>query len=54
MNQIPIIIPHFKSEEKLSKCLEAIKLQSYLNVEVFVRDNNEDNILFTAAIRSIR
>jgi GT2 family glycosyltransferase len=50
MNQIPIIIPHFKDKEKLSKCLEAIKLQSYLNVEVFVRDNNEDNILFTAAI----
>ena len=50
MNQIPIIIPHFKSEEKLAKCLEAIKQQSYSNVEVFIRDNNEDNVLFTAAI----
>jgi GT2 family glycosyltransferase len=50
MNQIPIIIPHFKNEEKLAKCLEAIKQQSYPNVEVFIRDNNKDNILFTAAI----
>ena len=50
MKQIPIIIPHFKAKEKLSKCLEAITQQSYKNVEVFIRDNNEDNILFTAAI----
>lgn len=50
MNKIPIIIPHFKSHEKLAICLQSIKQQSYVNVEVFIRDNNEDNILFTAAI----
>lgn len=50
MNTIPIIIPYFRAEEKLSKCLEAIEQQSYKNVEVFIRDNNEDNVLFTAAI----
>jgi GT2 family glycosyltransferase len=47
---IPIIIPYYKAKEKLLKCLAAINNQDYKSVEIFVRDNSEDNILYTAAI----
>ena len=47
---IPILIPHFRAEEKLKKCIAHIESQNYQPVEIFVRDNSEDNILFTAAI----
>lgn len=50
MKTIPIIIPYFCAEEALKKCLFAIENQSYKPIEIFVRDNNVDNILFTAAI----
>ncbi len=50
MQPIPILIAHFRAEEKLMQCLAAIHRQNYAAVEVFVRDNSEDNILFTAAI----
>ena len=50
MNTIPILIPHFRAEEKLKKCIAHIEAQNYQPVEIFVRDNSEDNILFTAAI----
>lgn len=50
MNRIPIIIPYYKAEEKLQKCLDALVAQSYKPIEIFVRDNSEDNILFTAAV----
>jgi len=47
---IPIIIPYYKAKEKLEKCLAAIHNQDYKSVEIFVRDNSDDNILYTAAI----
>lgn len=47
---IPIIIPFYKAQDKLDKCLAAIKRQSYQNYEIFIRDNSVDNILYTAAI----
>lgn len=47
---IPIIIPFFKAKEKLDKCIMAIKQQSHSAYEIFVRDNSNDNILYTAAI----
>ena len=47
---IGIVIPHFRAPEKLKKCLAAIESQSCQPVEVFVRDNSDDNILFTAAV----
>jgi GT2 family glycosyltransferase/Tfp pilus assembly protein PilF len=50
MKTIPILIPHFRAEEKLKKCIAHIEAQNYQSVEIFVRDNSEDNILFTAAI----
>ena len=50
MKTIPILIPHFRAEAKLKKCIAHIEAQNYKPVEIFVRDNSEDNILFTAAI----
>lgn len=47
---IPIIIPYYKAPDKLKKCLEAITFQSYNDVELFVRNNDDDNIFYTKAI----
>jgi GT2 family glycosyltransferase len=48
--KVPVIIPHFRAPKKLEKCLAAISAQKNISTEVFVRDNSEDNILFTKAI----
>ena len=50
MKTIPIIIPYFKEQDKLKKCIEALKLQRNLPIELYIRDNTNDNILFTKAI----
>lgn len=50
MALVPIIIPFYKEHEKLEKCLAAIEAQSHRECETFVRDNSDDNILFTAAV----
>lgn len=50
MKKIPVIIPHFRAESQLKKCLSALENQSYGPLDIFVRDNSIDNILFTAAI----
>ena len=50
MSLVPIIIPYFREQEKLKKCLAAIQAQSHSKHEVFVRDNTHDNIYFTAAV----
>lgn len=47
---IPVVIPYFRAPEALEKCLAAIREQDNVETEVFVRDNSEDNILFTKAI----
>lgn len=47
---IPVIIPHYKAPDKLKICIEAVKAQSYKPIEVFVRENSEDNVLYTRAI----
>jgi GT2 family glycosyltransferase len=46
---IPVIIPFYKNRAQLDKCLMHLKLQS-MPVQVFIRDNSEDNIYFTAAV----
>lgn len=50
MKTIPVIIPYYRAEQELNKCLNALKEQSYKSLDIFVRDNSDDNILFTAAI----
>src|SRR5690242_3191259 len=49
-SKVAIVVPFFKARDKLNRCLEHLRRQSYSNVEVFVRDNSEDNIYFTAAV----
>ena len=47
---IPVIIPYFKEKEKLKKCISSIEKSTYKNTNIFIRDNSDNNILFTAAI----
>jgi GT2 family glycosyltransferase len=46
---IPVIIPYYKNKAQLDKCLHHLRHQT-MPVELFIRDNSEDNIFFTAAI----
>lgn len=50
MKKLPVIIPHFRHADRLEKCRQHLLAQQGVEVEIFVRDNNEDNILYTAAI----
>jgi len=47
---IPIVIPYFRAPEKLERCLSALHTQQEMITEVFIRDNSEDNILYTKAV----
>lgn len=47
--RIPVIIPAYRQPERLRRCLEHLERQTQ-PVEVFVRDNSDDNIYFTAAV----
>jgi GT2 family glycosyltransferase len=49
-SKVPIIIPFYKAREELERCLAHLQRQTYPGIEVFVRDNSEDNIYFTAAV----
>lgn len=46
---IPAIIPYYKNKNQLEKCKAALKKQT-VEVEIFIRDNSNDNIYFTAAV----
>lgn len=47
---IPVIIPYFKAKDKLDKCIAAVKAQKGVETTLVIRDNSEDNILYTRAI----
>ncbi len=47
---IPVVIPYFRAPEKLERCLKQLQEQEDVRLEIFVRDNSEDNILYTKAI----
>lgn len=46
---IPVIIPHYGRPDQLDRCCAHLRRQS-VPVEVFIRDNNRDNVYFTAAV----
>ena len=46
---IPAIIPAFRNKDQLEKCIAHLKNQT-IDVEIFVRDNNSNNVYFTAAV----
>jgi GT2 family glycosyltransferase len=50
MKKVPVIIPHYRYPERLAKCQAHLQAQEGVEVEVYVRDNNTDNIFYTAAI----
>lgn len=54
LEMIPAIIPYYKNKAQLARCISHLEGQT-VPVEIFVRDNSEDNIYFTAAVNeSIR
>lgn len=50
MGKIPVIIPFYREHEKLARCLAHLRASSYTDTDIFVRDNSNDNIYFTAAV----
>jgi len=50
MKTIPAIIPYFRAPEKLEKCIAALNLQVEIPIDLYIRDNSDDNILFTKAV----
>ncbi len=46
---IPVIIPSYRRQDQLRKCLEHLSRQT-IPVEVFIHENTRDNIYYTAAI----
>ena len=47
---IPVVIPYFRASTALQRCLKAIESQIGVTTKIYVRDNSEDNILFTKAV----
>jgi len=48
--KVPIIIPFYKARAALDRCLAHLQRQTYSNIDIFIRDNSQDNIYFTAAV----
>lgn len=48
--KIGVVIPYFRAPDELAKCLSALNAQEGVSTEVFVRDNSDDNILYTKAV----
>lgn len=46
---LPIVIPAYKNKQQLDKCIGHLNTQG-MPIEIFVRDNSNDNIYFTAAV----
>ena len=49
MKKIPVIIPFFKNYDALNEAKESLALQK-IATEIFIRNNTNDNILYTKAI----
>jgi tetratricopeptide (TPR) repeat protein/GT2 family glycosyltransferase len=47
---IPVVIPFYKNKTQLDKCIAHLNKQTTEGVEIFIRDNSNDNIYFTAAV----
>ncbi len=46
---MPVIIPAFKNKAQLDRCLDHLNQQT-IPCDIYIRDNSEDNIFFTAAV----
>lgn len=47
---VGVVIPHYKAPEALQVSIAFLQKQWGVKTEIFVRDNSEDNILFTKAV----
>ncbi len=47
---IPVVIPYYKNIKELEQCVAAVNNQINVETKIFIRDNTEDNILYTAAV----
>ena len=47
---VGVVIPHYKAPDALQITIAHLKKQRGIQTEIFVRDNSEDNILFTRAV----
>lgn len=47
---VGVVIPHYKAPEALQITIGHLQKQRGVQTEIFVRDNSEDNILFTKAV----
>lgn len=47
---VPVVIPYFQAPDALSLTLKVLDRQPNVRAIPFVRDNSEDNILFTKAV----
>jgi GT2 family glycosyltransferase len=50
LKTVGVIIPHYKAPEALQIAIAHLQKQRGIQTEIFVRDNSEDNILFTKAV----
>ena len=48
--KIGVVIPYFREPEALKKCLAALDGQQFVDPVVYIRDNSDDNILYTKAV----
>lgn len=47
---VPVVIPYFRAPEALAKTIKHLEMQRGVSAIPYVRDNSEDNILFTKAV----
>lgn len=50
LKTVGVVIPHYKAPEALQIAIAHLQKQRGIHTEIFVRDNSEDNILFTRAV----
>jgi GT2 family glycosyltransferase len=50
LKPVGVVIPHYKAPEALQITIAHLQKQRGVQTEIFVRDNSEDNILFTRAV----
>lgn len=50
LKSVGVVIPHYKAPDALQITIAHLRKQRGIQTEIFVRDNTEDNILFTRAV----
>ena len=48
-DMIPAIIPYYQNSSQLARCISHLEAQT-VSVDIFIRNNDEDNVYFTSAI----